>query len=98
MESGSLQTASTAIQSWVAGSLPAFTKTSRRSPELRHQMAVVLSGLTPESAPRRKNAARTEVELRAERSRQQAAAQGSVRSGRVGDALRRRRSGGGVGQ
>ena len=39
------------------GSLPTFTRRSRRSPEMRHQLAVVLSDLTPESAPRRDHAA-----------------------------------------
>ena len=40
-----------------SGSLPTLTKVSRRSPELRHQLAVFLSDLTPESASQRKNAA-----------------------------------------
>src|SRR4029453_4239203 len=39
------------------GSLPTFTRRSRRSPEMRHQLAVVLSDLTPESAPGRDHAA-----------------------------------------
>ena len=40
-----------------SGSLPTLAKRSRRSPELRHQLAVFLSDLTPESASQRKNPA-----------------------------------------
>ena len=41
----------------VSGSLPTLAKASARSPELRHQLAAILSDLTPESASQRKNAA-----------------------------------------
>jgi hypothetical protein len=40
-----------------SGSLPTFATHSRRSPELRHQVVVVLSDLTVERASQRENAA-----------------------------------------
>ena len=46
-----------------SGSLPTLNKKYRRSPELRHQLAVVLSDLTLESASQGKNAAHFPVYL-----------------------------------